>query len=33
MGINDYGPQFILKNRLEKYMNYLNEDDKVKHVL
>ncbi|KAI8048938.1 LETM1-like protein-domain-containing protein [Gilbertella persicaria] len=29
MGINDYGPQFILKKRLEKYMNYLDQDDKL----
>lgn len=31
MGINDYGTQWILKRRLAKYMNYLNEDDKVSH--
>ena len=29
MGINDYGPQFILKKRLAKYMNYLNQDDQL----
>lgn len=29
MGINDYGTQWILKRRLAKYMNYLNEDDKL----
>ncbi|RCH79141.1 hypothetical protein CU098_004820, partial [Rhizopus stolonifer] len=29
MGINDYGPQFILKKRLEKYMDYLDQDDKL----
>ncbi|CAO3687809.1 unnamed protein product [Rhizopus stolonifer] len=27
MGLNDYGTQGILKNRLEKHMNYLKKDD------
>ncbi|KAI9468983.1 MAG: LETM1-like protein-domain-containing protein [Benjaminiella poitrasii] len=29
MGINDYGLQFMLKNRLEKHMKYLDQDDKL----
>ncbi|KAI8380513.1 LETM1-like protein-domain-containing protein [Choanephora cucurbitarum] len=29
MGINDYGPQFVLKHRLQKYMDYLDKDDKL----
>lgn len=30
MGLNDYGTQGILKRRLDKHMNYIKEDDKVK---
>ncbi|KAI8382362.1 LETM1-like protein [Blakeslea trispora] len=29
MSINDYGPQFVLKRRLQKYMDYLDKDDKL----
>lgn len=29
MGINRIGTQSILKKRLEDYMNYLDQDDKV----
>lgn len=29
MGINNIGTQGMLRKRLDKYMDYINEDDKV----
>lgn len=33
MGINKYGTQGMLKKRLEKYMNYIDQDDKVNDTI
>ena len=31
MGLNGFGPKFLLKNRLDKHMTYLEKDDVLLH--